>query len=77
MSDIAKNQRLKDNDKETVAPQEMISELCEGNQQLTRTLRAAHEVYDHHNECRHGKFDRHWIDENERRTWLLAEIIQV
>jgi starvation-inducible DNA-binding protein len=43
---IARNQRLKDNNKEAVSPQEMISELCEDNQQLTRSLRAAHEICD-------------------------------
>ena len=37
ISDIAKNQRLKDNNKERVSPQEMIGELCDDNQQLTRT----------------------------------------
>ena len=43
---ISRNQRLKDNNKEAVSPQEMISELCEDNQQLTRSLRAAHEICD-------------------------------
>src|SRR6201987_5962265 len=33
ISDIAKNQRLKDNNKEGVTPQEMIGELCDDNQQ--------------------------------------------
>src|SRR6266516_4025591 len=50
ISDIAKNQRLKDNNKEGVSPQEMIGELCDDNQQLTRTLRATHEICDHHND---------------------------
>jgi starvation-inducible DNA-binding protein len=48
ISDIAKNQRLKDNNKESVSPMDMISELCDDNQQLTRSLRAAHEVCDRH-----------------------------
>src|SRR6516225_2498224 len=38
ISDIAKNQRLKDNNKESLVPQEMIRELCEDNQQVTRAL---------------------------------------
>src|SRR4051794_24866077 len=50
ISDIARNQRLKDNNKEIVSPQEMVSELCYDNQQLTRTLRATHEVCDRHND---------------------------
>ena len=40
ISDIARNQRLKDNNKEGLSPQEMIGELCQDNQQLTRGLRA-------------------------------------
>jgi starvation-inducible DNA-binding protein len=64
ISDIAKNQRLKDNNKQSVSPMDMISELCNDNQQLTRSLRAAHEVRDR----------QVWIDESERRTWFLAEI---
>ena len=36
ISDIARNQRLKDNNKEAVSPQEMLTELSADNQQLTR-----------------------------------------
>src|ERR1700734_2290127 len=46
IGDIARHQRLKDNNDETVAPKEMLSELCDDNQQLTRFLRATHEVCD-------------------------------
>jgi starvation-inducible DNA-binding protein len=76
ISDIAKNQRLKDNNKEGVSPQEMISELCDDNQQLTRTLRATHEICDHHNDVATASLIEVWIDESERRTWFLAEIVQ-
>ena len=38
IGDIARNQRLKDNNQEGVSAQEMISELREDNQQLTRGL---------------------------------------
>jgi starvation-inducible DNA-binding protein len=75
ISDIAKNQRLKDNNKEGVSPQEMISELCDDNQQLTRSLRAAHEVCDRHNDVATASLIEVWIDESEKRTWFLAEII--
>src|SRR5918999_1996982 len=76
ISDIARNQRLKDNNKEGVSPQEMLSELCEDNQQLTRSLRAAHEVCDRHNDVATASLIEVWIDESERRTWFLAEIAQ-
>ena len=76
ISDIAKNQRLKDNNKEGVSPQEMLNELCEDNQQLTRSLRATHEVCDRHNDVATASLIEVWIDESEKRTWFLAEIIQ-
>ena len=76
ISDIAKNQRLKDNNKEGVTPQEMVSELCDDNQQLTRSLRATHEVCDRYNDVATASLIEVWIDESERRTWFLAEIAQ-
>jgi bacterioferritin (cytochrome b1) len=69
------DQRLKDNNKESVAPLEMISELCDDNQQLTRSLRATHEVCDHHNDVATASLIEVWIDEGERRISFLAEII--
>jgi len=76
ISDIARNQRLKDNNKEGVSPQEMIGELREDNQQLTRSLRATHEICDRHNDVATASLIEVWIDESERRTWFLAEIRQ-
>src|SRR5918999_6394488 len=76
ISDVARNQRLKDNNKEGVSPQEMIRELCDDNQQLTRSLRAAHEVCDRHNDVATASLIEVWIDESEHRTWFLAEIMQ-
>jgi starvation-inducible DNA-binding protein len=76
ISDIAKNQRRKDNNKETVSPQEMISELCNDNQQLTRSLRATHGVCDRHNDVATASLIEVWIDETERRTWFLSETIR-
>jgi starvation-inducible DNA-binding protein len=75
ISDIARNQRLKDNNKEVVSPQEMISELRDDNQQLTRSLRAVHDICDRHNDVATASLIEVWIDESERRTWFLAEII--
>ena len=74
IGEIAKNQRLKDNNKDEVNAQEMISELCDDNQQLTRSLRATHEVCDRHNDVATASLIENWIDESEQRTWFLAEI---
>jgi starvation-inducible DNA-binding protein len=76
IGDIGKNQRLKDNNKEGVSAMDMISELCDDNQQLTRSLRAVHEVCDRYNDVATASLIEVWIDESERRTWFLAEIAQ-
>jgi starvation-inducible DNA-binding protein len=74
ITDIVKNQRLKDNNKEMVSPQEMIGELYGDNQQLTRSLRATHAVCDRHNDLATASLIENWIDESERRAWFLSEI---
>ena len=76
IGDIAKNQRLKDNNKEGVSAMDMISELCDDNQQLTRSLRAVHEICERHNDVATTSLIEVWIDESERRTWFLSEIAQ-
>ena len=74
ISDITKHQRLHDNNAEFVAPHDMLAELRDDNMQLTRYLRAAHEVCDRHNDVATASLIENWIDETERRTWFLAEI---
>ena len=74
IGDIAEHQRLKDNDAEFVSPKDMIAELRADNQQLTRYLRAAHEVCDEGNDVATASLIENWIDQTERRTWFLLEI---
>src|SRR6202011_1735304 len=50
ISDISKHQRLKDNNAEFVAPEDMLAELRADNQELTRNLRFAHELCEKHND---------------------------
>ena len=71
ISDIAKYQRLQDNNADFVAPQEMLAELTADNQQLTHLFREAHEVCDEHNDVATASLIENWIDETERRTWFL------
>ena len=71
--DIAKHQRLKNNDEEFVAPKEMLAELCADNQQLVGFMRAAHEVCARHNDVATTSLLETWIDDAERRTWFLFE----
>ena len=76
LGDIARNQRLKDNNKEAVSSREMISELGDNNQQLPRSLRAVHDVCDRRNDFATASLIENWIDESEQRTWFLAEIMR-
>src|SRR5207237_3426046 len=50
ISEISRQQRLKDNNEELVAPNDMLAELCTDNQQLTRSLRSTHEICEQHND---------------------------
>jgi starvation-inducible DNA-binding protein len=54
----------------------MIRELCDDKQQLTKTLRTTREVCDRHNDVATASLIEVWIDESEKRTWFLAEIMQ-
>jgi starvation-inducible DNA-binding protein len=74
IGDIARYQRLEDNNKDDVGALEMIAEPRDDNQQLTRSLRATHEVCDRHNDVATASLIEVWIDESERRTWFPAEI---
>ena len=76
IGDIARHQRLKDNDNENILPRQMLSELRSDNTQLTRFLRAAHETCGKHNDVASTSLIETWIDQTERRTWFLAEIVE-
>jgi starvation-inducible DNA-binding protein len=76
IGDISRHQRLKDNDNESVAPKQMLAELSADNQALTRYFRAAHETCEKYNDVATASLIEVWIDQTERRTWFLAEIIQ-
>jgi starvation-inducible DNA-binding protein len=77
ISEISREQRLEDNNSEFVEPLDMLAELSEDNQRLTRFLRATHEVCDRHNDVATASLIETWIDETERRTWFLSEIVSV
>lgn len=73
--DIAQHQRLKDNNVEFVPPQEMLAELRDDNQQLTRELRSTHKLCEQHDDFATASLIEDWIDTTERRTWFLSEIV--
>jgi starvation-inducible DNA-binding protein len=76
ISDISRNQQLKDNNEEFVATRDMLVELYGDNQQVTRTLRSVHELCDSQGDVATASLIEVWIDESERRQWFLAETIR-
>ena len=70
---IARTQRIVDNDAEFVSPHEMLAELREDNGSLADRLRSAHAVCDEYNDVASASLIEVWIDETERRAWFLFE----
>jgi starvation-inducible DNA-binding protein len=73
VGNIARLQRVEDNDADYVTPLDMLAELREDNAQLTTRLRAAHDVCDDEEDVATASFIEIWIDEAERRVWFLFE----
>ncbi|HEX2604514.1 MAG TPA: DNA starvation/stationary phase protection protein [Oxalicibacterium sp.] len=73
IGDIARRQRIKDNDAEYVEPGNMLAELQEDNKALAARLREAHDVCDEHRDIATASLIENWIDETEQRTWFLFE----
>jgi len=73
IGDIARNQRLKDNDKQQVPAEAMFKELLADNGSLTTYLRSIHEICDRFNDVATASLIENWIDEAERRAWFLRE----
>jgi starvation-inducible DNA-binding protein len=70
---VARLQRIADNDKEHIAPRDMLVELREDNKQLTAGLRSVHALCDEYDDVASASVIENWIDEAEHRTWFLAE----
>lgn len=70
---IAKLQRVLDNDADYVTPEDMLSELRDDNLQLVRSMQEVHDLCDEHNDVATASLLENWIDETERRVWFLFE----
>ena len=70
---IARLQRVLDNDAEFVTPLDMLAELKDDNLQLVAHMRETHDLCDEHRDVASTSLLESWIDEAERRTWFLYE----
>jgi len=74
IGEIARLQRLKDNDLPFVEPQAALAELRNDNLQLAAGMREAHGVCEKYRDVATTSLLEVWIDETERRAWFLSEI---
>jgi starvation-inducible DNA-binding protein len=73
IGNVARLQRVQDNDAEYVSPLDMLAELREDNKNLAASMREAHGVCDEAEDVASASLIEVWIDETERRTWFLFE----
>jgi starvation-inducible DNA-binding protein len=73
IGEIARLQRVKDNEAEYVTPLDMLAELRDDNLQLVSHMRETHELCDEHRDVATASMLEIWIDEAERRVWFLYE----
>jgi len=74
---IARLQRVLDNDAEFVTPLDMLSELRDDNVGMIARLKEVHETCDDAGDVATASLIEVWIDEAETRVWYLFEAGQV
>jgi starvation-inducible DNA-binding protein len=70
---IASLQTIKDDNRESAAPLDMLTELMNDNARFAKTQRDAHRVCDDAGDIATASILEVYIDETERRTWFLYE----
>ena len=74
IGNVARLQRVLDNDADYVDPLDMLAELRDDNKALASRMREAHDVCDEHRDVATASLLETFIDEAERRTWFLFEV---
>jgi starvation-inducible DNA-binding protein len=75
LGEIARLQRIADNDKEDLSAAAMLAILCADNRTLRSSLVDAHGVCEDYGDLATASLLENWIDETERRSWFLAQTI--
>ena len=70
---IAREQRILDNDADYVDPQDMLAELRDDNGAFAERMRTVHDLVDEHRDVATASLLENFIDETERRRWFLFE----
>jgi starvation-inducible DNA-binding protein len=73
IGDIARHQRIKDNDAEFVSPEAMLAELRDDKLKLVEALREAKDIVDEAKDNATSGILDEWTDLAEERAWFLFE----
>jgi starvation-inducible DNA-binding protein len=73
IGEIARLQRVKDNEADYVTPQDMLSELRQEDEALVLRMLAVHTVCDEASDVATASLLENWIDQAQRRIWFLFE----
>jgi starvation-inducible DNA-binding protein len=73
IGDVARQQRIQDNNEKYVAPRDMLRELMEDNKSVMAAMRKAHKVADDNDDIATASMLENFIDGAERRNWFLFE----
>jgi len=73
IGEIARLQRIQDNDAAYVTPKDMLSELHEDEKAFTLSMRAVHALCDDAGDVATASLLENWIDQSQRRSWFLFE----
>ena len=73
IGNIARLQRVDDNDAEFVTPEDMLAELRDNTKDFIARMRETHELTDEARDVATTSLLENWIDQSERRLWFLFE----
>ncbi len=73
IGEIARKQRIADNDAPYVDPLDMLAELRDDNLRTIQAMRDLHDLCDEHNDVATASLLENYIDQAERRVWFLYE----
>ncbi|HWY63767.1 MAG TPA: DNA starvation/stationary phase protection protein [Rhizomicrobium sp.] len=73
IGEIARLSAIKDNDKDYVSPQDMLTELMNDNKAVIKRMRVAHDIADKLEDVATASILENFIDQAEKRNWFLFE----
>jgi starvation-inducible DNA-binding protein len=74
IGDIARQHRIAGNDAVYVETDDMLAELRDDNQRFVTSMREARDACNEHRDVAAMSFLENYIDDTEKRAWLLYEI---